>query len=95
MRKPKTNKLYLFVRVTNDRIEHVEFVRYDDGSASYVIEGKLEGVEEDPDAWKLVVIWLAENGFVELLEAKAIGLIPKDWMPEKIIMSDLVRGQYP
>jgi hypothetical protein len=89
MQRPKINKLYLFVRVVNDHIEHAEFVRYEDGSASYVVEGRLDGVEE-PDAWKLVTNWFESNGFIESREAKAKGLIPEDWEPEKIIMADLL-----
>jgi hypothetical protein len=89
MRLPKCNKVYFFVRSVRGHIEYVEFVLYEDDSASYVVNGKLCGIEEDPAAWKMALDAIQDGGYVESFEAMKRGIIPSDWVPETVYLSEL------
>lgn len=81
MRKPKENRRYVLVRVSNGCIEQATFTRFDDDSVSVLAEGRETDIEFEPGAWKLAWADLEACGFVELREARALGLVPSDWVP--------------
>ena len=81
MTKPKIGKRYIFVRITDGRIDHTDFTRHDDGSAGFVADGSYHIHECRPDAWQNALSELSRLGFVELREAQAQGIIPADWEP--------------
>ncbi len=81
MDKPKIGKRYIFVRVRGGRIEHTEFVRYEDGSAGFEADGAYHIHECHPQAWQGALQALAELGFVESRAAREQGIISSDWQP--------------
>lgn len=81
MDKPEIGKTYVFVRRTEDGIEHTEFSRYADGSAGFLADQMYHLYEHHPDSWKDALADLEQLGFVEVLEAKSRGIIPQDWEP--------------
>ena len=87
MQRPKINKLYFFVRVVDNRIEHVEFIRHHDGTAIYHDDSASHVTDGPSVEWKLVTSWLEKNGYIESSDAKSKGLIPENWKPEKVILS--------
>jgi len=81
MQKPKADKPYVFVRVTDGRIDHTVFTRHSDGSAGFVIDGVWHCFELRDDVWKDALAELESLGFVELREAQSSGLVPSEWKP--------------
>ncbi|MDR3405023.1 MAG: hypothetical protein P4L99_21150 [Chthoniobacter sp.] len=81
MKKPKVGKTYTFVRKRGDTFEHTDFVRGEDGSASFVADGYISIYECDPDAWQHALDSLTQRGFIELGEAQQEGKVPLEWKP--------------
>lgn len=81
MRKPKHDRRYILVRAADGRIEEAEFTRFADESVFIVAEGYVTCIEGSPGAWEEAWVNLTSRGFVELREARAEGLVPKDWEP--------------
>jgi hypothetical protein len=83
MNKPKIGKTYTFVRRREDTFEHTDFMRHEDGSSGFLVDGHYSIFECHLDAWQHALAALAELGFVELSEARKSGLVPADWHPTR------------
>lgn len=81
MKKPKVGKTYTFVRKRGDDFEYTDFTPYEDGSAGFVADGYMYVFECDPNAWQYALAHLAALGFIELSEARQMGLVSADWQP--------------
>lgn len=81
MKNPKIGKAYTFIRKRGEAFEHTDFTRHGDGSSGFLADGHYSIFECHPDAWQHALKELEERGFVELSEARELGLIPPDWQP--------------
>jgi hypothetical protein len=82
---PEVGVQYVFVRVEAGSVLYGEFTRYDD-SSGFVIPSSREHPElmtlerdNDPDGWPKVLAHLLELGYIELSEAKRLGIVPDEW----------------
>lgn len=80
VKKPKVGKNYIFVPKHGLTFEHTDYVRYEDGSSGFVVDGCVT-TAHGPNGWQGVLIALAELGFVELNEARLSGFVPPGWEP--------------
>jgi hypothetical protein len=96
MTETHSGRQYWFVRVTRitrhaggERtgitVEPDSYIRFDDNSASIRGDTILtRGYDCNPLAWRHALEDLYADGFVEVSEAKAAGLLPSDWeMPKE------------
>lgn len=82
MKRPKLDKVYYFIRIENGRIEIATVQRRKpENGGVFCGHGEIGMQMAEPGAWKSVLEYLRSQRFTELEEARAAGLVPKDWQP--------------
>jgi hypothetical protein len=73
---------YILVRVVGDRIDQAEYTRFEDDSVYIEAEGYSTVIEFAPGKWEPAWADLEACGFVELGEARELGMLPPGWEPD-------------
>ena len=92
--RPKNGKPIWFVRTINERFELAQFVKYDDGSGSiFTKDREVEWECCGPDMWRDYWAALHEDGYIELQDAKAAGVVAQDFLPPTSFGLQLIAGR--
>lgn len=74
---------YQFVRVDRGEVEVVRFVRWEAGDAYCAAHcWEMESAAGDADGRRDILAYLQQQGFAELSEVRAAGVLPADRQPD-------------
>jgi hypothetical protein len=81
---PTVGRVYHFVRVVRGEVEVARFVCGEGGAAySAAHSWDMESPVGDTDGWRDILAYLRRQGFAEWSEARAAGVLPAGWRPER------------
>jgi hypothetical protein len=81
VQRPKIDREYTLVRRDGETVRVAKYTRYDDGSGMVVADGYVSVFELDPHLWRRKWDELIAQGYVEVREAIASGLVSEGEVP--------------